>query len=259
MELAPKGTGKSYVFHKLSKRGWLISGGTVSRASLIYDNAKKTGGLITRFDFVAFDEIQTMKFVDPGQIQTALKDYMEFGEVKGFDAKMEADAGIIVLGNIDAEKFNTKVNMVDEINPMFRESATLDRFHGLVPGWEIPRMHQGLVADGWALNTEYFAEVLHLLRDEVIYAAIVDECLDVPEKPDMRDLTAIKRLCTAFVKLIFPHATRKSDINPDEFIQYCLNPAMEMRQSIKNQLCAVDPKEFDVPGKRTVPDIKYCY
>lgn len=44
IELAPKGTGKSYVFEKISKRGWLISGGTVSRASLIYDNAKKTGG-----------------------------------------------------------------------------------------------------------------------------------------------------------------------------------------------------------------------
>lgn len=41
MELAPKGTGKSYVYQKISKRGWLISGGTVSRASLIYDNAKK--------------------------------------------------------------------------------------------------------------------------------------------------------------------------------------------------------------------------
>ena len=259
IELAPKGTGKSYVFHKISKRGWLISGGTVSRASLLYDNAKKTGGLITRFDFVAFDEIQTMKFVDPGQIQTALKDYMEFGEVKGFDAKMEADAGIVVLGNVDAEKFNTKLNMVEEINPMFRESATLDRFHGLIPGWEIPRMHQGLVADGWALNTEYFAEVLHLLRDEMQYSAIVDECLDIPSKPDMRDLTAIKRLCTAYVKLIFPHATCKEDIPPGEFIKYCLEPAIEMRQSIKNQLCAVDPKEFDVPGKRNVPDITYRY
>ncbi len=89
LELAPKGTGKSYVYHKISKRDWLISGGTVSRASLIYHNQKKQGGLITRFDFVAFDEIQTMKFDQPGQIQTALKDYMEFGEVKGFDAKTE--------------------------------------------------------------------------------------------------------------------------------------------------------------------------
>jgi ATP-dependent Lon protease len=67
MELAPKGTGKSYVYQKISKRGWLISGGTVSRASLVYDNAKKTGGLITRFDFVGFDEIQSMSFVQPTQ------------------------------------------------------------------------------------------------------------------------------------------------------------------------------------------------
>ena len=60
IELAPKGTGKSYVFEKISKRGWLISGGTVSRASLIYDNSKKTGGLLTRFDYVGFDEVQSI-------------------------------------------------------------------------------------------------------------------------------------------------------------------------------------------------------
>ena len=259
LELAPKGTGKSYVFHKISKRGWLISGGTVSRASLIYDNAKKQGGLITRFDFVAFDEIQTMKFDQPGQIQTALKDYMEFGEVKGFDAKTEADAGIVVLGNIDAGRFDTNKNMVEEINPIFRESATLDRFHGLIPGWKIPRMHQRLIADGWTLNTEYFAEVLHSLRDEMRYSTIVDDCLDSPEKPDLRDLTAIKRMCTAFVKLIFPHAERKEDIESEEFIKYCLEPSLEMRRSIKKQLCIIDPKEFDVTGKRDIPDIKYKY
>ena len=69
IELAPKGTGKSYVFEKISKRGWLISGGTVSRASLIYDNAKKTGGLLTRFDYVGFDEVQSITFEQPRQIQ----------------------------------------------------------------------------------------------------------------------------------------------------------------------------------------------
>ena len=148
MELAPKGTGKSYVYQKISKRGWLISGGTVSRASLVYDNAKKTGGLITRFDFVGFDEIQSMSFVQPTQIQTALKDYMEFGEVQGFDASIVADAGIIVLGNIDASKFNVNENMMEEISSVFKESASLDRFHGFIPGWELPRMHQGLVANG---------------------------------------------------------------------------------------------------------------
>lgn len=259
MELAPKGTGKSYVFQKISKRGWLISGGTVSRASLVYDNAKKTGGLITRFDYVGFDEIQSMTFVQPNQIQTALKDYMEFGEVQGFDAQVVADAGIIVLGNIDASRFDTNENMMEEISQVFSESAALDRFHGFIPGWEIPRMHQGLVANGWALNTEYFAEVLHLLRDDLSYATIVDECLDVPSKPDKRDLTAIKRLCTALVKLLFPNATCKSDIPADDFIKYCLEPAKEMRSIIKRQLCIIDPKEFNVDGKREIPDIRYRY
>lgn len=257
MELAPKGTGKSYVYQKISKRGWLISGGTVSRASLIYDNQKKTGGLLTRFDFVGFDEIQSMTFDKPNQIQTALKDYMEFGEVQGFDAQIVADAGIVVLGNIDASRFNVDENMMEEISSVFRESASLDRFHGFIPGWEIPRMHQGLVANGWALNTEYFAEVLHLLRDDLSYAALVDECLAIPAKPDKRDLTAIKRLCSAFVKLLYPHAARKEDIPPDEFIRYCLEPAREMRRVIKKQLCIIDPKEFNVPGKRDIPDIRY--
>ena len=259
IELAPKGTGKSYVFEKISKRGWLISGGTVSRATLIYDNAKKTGGLLTRFDYVGFDEVQSITFEQPGQIQQALKHYMEFGEIKGFDAQMTSDAGVIVLGNIEATKFDVNQNMVDNISEVFGESATMDRFHGFIPGWEIPRMKQDLIADGWAINTEYFSEILHALRDDLAFATIVDECIAVPPKADKRDLTAIKRLCTAFLKLLFPHVTCKEDINPDEFIKYCLTPAKEMRAIIKHQLCIIDPKEFNVPGKNTIPDIQYKY
>ncbi len=257
IELAPKGTGKSYVYEKISKRGWLISGGTVSRASLIYDNAKKTGGLLTRFDYVGFDEVQSITFEQPGQIQQALKHYMEFGEIKGFDAQMSTEAGVIVLGNIDAGKFDINQNMVENISEVFGESATLDRFHGFIPGWEIPRLNQDLIANGWAINTEYFAEVLHAMRDDLSYAALVDDCLEVPAKADKRDMTAIKRLCTAFVKLLYPNAKHKGDIAADEFIKYCLNPAKEMRATIKKQLCIIDPKEFDVPGKNSIPDVQY--
>lgn len=257
IELAPKGTGKTYVYEKISKRGWLVSGGTVSRAALVYDNSKKQPGLLARFDYVGFDESQSIKFDQPSQIQAALKEYMEFGEIKGFDAQIAANAGIIVLGNINAEKFNTSVNMVSEINPIFQESATLDRFHGFIPGWEIPRMNQALIADGWAINTEYFAEVLHGLREEPQYSVVVEESIIAPPRADKRDLTAIKRICTAFVKLLYPHAAHKADIPKEEFLKYCLEPAMEMRQIIRTQLCIVDPKEYDLPGKRDVPHIEY--
>ena len=120
-------------------------------------------------------------------------------------------------------------------------------------------MHQGLIANGWALNTEYFTEVLHELREDLSYATIVDECLSMPPQPDKRDLTASKRLCSACVKLIFPQAKSKSDIKPEEFIKYCLEPAKEMRRTIKKQLCIIDPHEFNVPGKKDIPDIQYQY
>ena len=254
IELAPKGTGKSYVFEKISKRGWLISGGTVSRASLIYDNARKTGGLLTRFDYVGFDEVQSITFENPGQIQQALKHYMEFGEIKGFDAMLTADAGVIVLGNIDADRFDINKNMVEHISEVFGESATLDSFHGFIPGWKIPRLTTGLIAKGWAINTEYFAEVLHALRDDLSYASVVDAMLEIPSKADKRHTTAIKRICTAFLKLLFPHVQSPADIDREDFIHYCLEPAMEMRGVIYKQLCIIDPKEYAVPSK-AIPEI----
>lgn len=253
IELAPLGTGKSYVFDNISKYGWLVAAGTQTRASLFYDNNKKTRGIITQFDFVAFDEIQTMKFEKPEEIQTALKGYMQTGMVKGFDAQIPARAGIVVLGNVD--KFNENENLVAHINPVFRE-ATLDRFHGFISGWEIPRFHQGMVADGWGLNTQYFAEVLHKLRDEIEYSKLVSELLDMPKKPDKRDVDAITRLCTGFVKLIFPHWMKCADVSKDEFIFYCLEPAKSMRQIIRMQLGFVKPKEF---ANTFVPDIRFKY
>ena len=37
IELAPKETGKSYVFAQLSKYGWLVSGGSISRAKMFWN------------------------------------------------------------------------------------------------------------------------------------------------------------------------------------------------------------------------------
>lgn len=256
IELAPKGTGKSYVFEKISKRGWLISGGTVSRASLIYDNAKKLPGLLTRFDYVGFDEVQSITFEQPGQIQQALKHYMEFGEIKGFDAALSADAGVIVLGNIDADRFDINKNMVEHISKVFGESAVLDRFHGFIPGWEIPRMTTGMIAKGWAINTEYFAEVMHALRGDLSYGEVVEQLISYPSNADKRHMTAIKRLCTAFLKLLFPNVQKPDDISKEDFEHYCLKPAIEMRSVIYKQLCIIDPKEYSVKSK-AIPSVEY--
>ena len=50
IELAPKGTGKSYLFGRVSRFGWLSSGGTMSRAKMFYDQNRHTEGLVAGND-----------------------------------------------------------------------------------------------------------------------------------------------------------------------------------------------------------------
>ena len=57
IELAPKGTGKSYLFGRVSRFGWLSSGGVMSRAKMFYDISKRTEGLVSGNDFITLDEV----------------------------------------------------------------------------------------------------------------------------------------------------------------------------------------------------------
>lgn len=248
IELAPKGTGKSYLFGGVSRFGYLASG-VMSRSKLFFDLSRRTKGLVYNYDYVAFDEIQKLAFVNSDEISSTLKGYMEQGTISFGGHEGSADAGIILLGNIMQENMDEYKNMFVDLPTVFKESALLDRFHGFIRGWDIPRMHDDLKISGWALNSEYFCTMLHLLREDASYRAIVDQILEVPERADTRDTEAIKRIATGYLKLLFPHVRSPKDINSLEFTKYCLRPATKMRQIIKMQLGILDTeyKGKDVP------------
>lgn len=240
IELAPKGTGKSYLFGRVSKFGWLSSGGVMSRAKMFYDITKRTTGLVSGNDFVALDEVQTISFSDVDEMRAALKGYMESGVYTVGNFEGSADAGIILLGNISKENMDEYKSMFLELPSAFHESALIDRFHGFIKGWDIPRMHDDLKVSGWALNSEYFCTILHLLREDVSYRAIVDQIVEVPDRADTRDTEAVKRITTAFMKLLFPDVRSIRDVDLREFNRYCLRPATKMRTIIKKQLGILD-------------------
>lgn len=252
IELAPKGTGKSYLFGSVSRYGWLSSGGTMSRAKMFYDVARRTEGLVFGHDYVALDEVQTINFTDVDEMRGALKGYMENGKYTVGNHEGAADSGIILLGNIPASSMNEYLNMFSELPKVFHESALLDRFHGFLKGWELPRMNDDLKICGWALNSEYFSSIMHELRDDPAYRSVVDARVEVPEKSDTRDTEAIKRICTAYLKLLFPNVQHPEDIPSRDFNMFCLKPAIEMRSIIKIQLGILDPEEF---GGKTVPEL----
>lgn len=248
IELAPKGTGKSYIFGAISRYGYL-SGGKLTRARLFYDLSRREDGLVFFNDFIAFDEVQKVEFDNPNEMTQTFQNYMEQGTVHIGDKVDMADAGFVMLGNIDIEKMDQDVNMFDSLPIVFKSSALIDRIHGFIEGWDIPRMNEGLKVNGWALNSEYFTTILHLLREDTSYRAIVDRIVTYPEDADTRHTEAIKRIATAFLKLLFPNVRGVEDINEMEFERYCLRPARLMRRIILKQLSIID-REYagkDIP------------
>ena len=250
IELAPKGTGKSYVFGNVSKYGLLTDGGKVTRAKMFYDTSKKIPGFIVGHDYVAIDEVKLVQFGDVNEMRSVMQGYMERGRCEVNGNEVISDAGVVFLGNIDAENMDEYKNMLTELPSLFQESALVDRMHGFIKGWEIPPMKPELKISGWALNTEYFCTVLHLLRDDISYRAIVDQIVEVSSGAYERHVEAVKRLATAHLKLLFPNVRSVSDINKRQFYDYCLRPAVKMRTIIQRQLETIDPKEYRKEDKQ---------
>jgi ATP-dependent Lon protease len=86
VELAPKGTGKSYQFGRVGKYGWLVSGGTLTRAKMFGDINGKSPGLVASHDFVALDEIQSINFPDPSEMQGGRQQFYRFKKPQTSDS-----------------------------------------------------------------------------------------------------------------------------------------------------------------------------
>lgn len=255
IELAPQQTGKSYIFGKIDKYGWLAGGGSLSRAKLFLDMSpgSKSKGLVTFNDYVAIDEIKSIKFTNDREMAGILKGYMEDGYVNVGGTKVEGEAGIIFLGNISVNDMVNGQDMFKELPEVFRDTALIQRIHGFVPGHFIPPLSSSMYKKGWALNTEYFTEIMHSMRSKsetMHFRAMVEElvvCKSRSGSPSGREEEAVKRLCTAYLKLFFPHADEKLIQTMEfksDFNKYCLQPAIRMQEKVLEQMAIINPEEF---------------
>ena len=255
IELAPQQTGKSYIFGKIDKYGWLAGGGSLSRAKLFLDMrpGAKTKGLVTFNDYVAIDEIKSIKFTNDKEMAGILKGYMEDGYVNVGGTKVEGEAGIIFLGNISVNDMVNGNDMFKDLPEVFRDTALIQRIHGFVPGHYIPPLSSTMYKKGWALNTEYFTEIMHTMRSKsetMHFRAMVEELVECSSRDGIisgREEEAVKRLCTAYMKLFFPHADENLIQTMEfkkDFNRYCLQPAVRMQKKVLEQMAIINPEEF---------------
>lgn len=253
IELGPKGTGKSYCYNNNSKYLWLHVNGGTTRAEMFYNRLTRQYGPLKTHDGLGIDEVTTFDIKD-NEVRSMLKGYLEAGKAAIGKVTFASNCGICLLGNIPlSEQMLPYGNDYYRYLPgIFRESALMDRFHGFIQGWMIPRLSVGSIYEGWAINMEYLSEILHSLRTCPEYGKLFDEIVSFDATADLRDVKAVKKLATAYTKMLFPHIKTLeglTDSEKQEFIEayekYCLAPAIEKRGIIRLQ-CHLLDKEYQL-------------
>jgi ATP-dependent Lon protease len=163
VELAPKGTGKSFVYENMS-RYVAVRSGSITPAVLFFNDARKTPGLITRYDCVVIDEAQKVKGDSSGELTALLKSYLEAGRFgRGSADSIAAEAGIVILANIELDHNKRPLHEdigLFKIFPNFlRETAFIDRFSGFLPGWFLPRISKQTPSQSLGLKGDIFGEM----------------------------------------------------------------------------------------------------
>ncbi len=257
IELGPKSSGKSFTYNNLSQYFRMIAG-KCTRAQLVYNHATKQYGAIKNHDLIVFDEVSTLSFDDrTGELQGFLKSYLEAGHASLSDIKVVSTCGLGLAGNIAlTEDMKPVSEDFQELLPdIFCSSAMLDRFHLYIPGWLMPKISEGQLYYGWAIDTEVFSEYMHHMRTETYSQNIFDELVIYDKKTAyVRHARSVRKVATAYCKLLFPHVKSLDNFTPEEFeafkmlyLQYCLQPAIDARTYIYNQ-CKLIDREFKSYG-----------
>ena len=240
VELGPRQTGKTFLLRNTSPRVFTISGGKTTPANLFVNLATRAVGILGTRRVVVFDEIAHTTFGDEDATISTLKDYMESGQFSRGAKSFTADASLVFTGNLDVEDSRPDPRYRHLFEPLPRElidTAFLDRVHGYLPGWEIPKITPAALANGVGFVTDYFGEVLSQLRDDDFGSII--RGVELAAGMTQRDCVAVERITSGLLKLLYPDGKHTG-----EELQEALALASEFRQRVYNQLTEIAPGEF---------------
>ena len=231
IELGPPGTGKTYLFDKISVYSRVISGSVVSPAVLFYNIREKTSGLLAYYDVVVFDEIDKVGHGLQNEVVNKLLKFMADGSYDRGDVEIPSAASVVLVGNLPPLNQEYESVPCFELLPSsMQHKAFLDRLTGFIPGWEIGRIGQRqehlTPYNGFA--ADYFCEILHLLRG-LNYQNYIDQYVEL-ENANIRDEKGIKIIASGLLKLLHPDG----NFGPED-VWECVEHAVKYRQRVINQ------------------------
>ena len=242
VELGPRGTGKSYLLRNLSARTYLLSGARATPAALLYDLNRRRLGIIGTRKVVIFDEVTHTAFPDRALV-AALKDFMESGNIARGGRSFMSDTSLVFTGNLELDgegrlPSRHYTHLFEALPDSLRDTAIADRVHCFIPGWEIPKISDDVLADGVGLLSDYFGEVLGELRRDQMFLDFLQRNNKLINAT-MRDQTAVMRTAAGLLRMLYPNRQIGG-----EGLAHVLQVATELRQRVHRQLERMSPGEF---------------
>jgi len=241
MEFGPRATGKTYFYRNISFYTRIISGGQVTPAQLFYNIARRTIGEIGMKDCIVFDEVSKVTFPRPEEMMGKLKDYMVDGHFERGPKKATSLCSLVFMGNIEVSGY-VPIEDINYVLPdcMRNDTAFIDRIHGIIPGWEIPKIKKSEVhlSKNYGFSVDYFSEILHELR-KLDFTPLIRSMIEL-NKVTIRDEIGIYRTASGLAKILFPN----KEFSKDE-LALVIDFAVESRQKIADLLHKMSPGEFE--------------
>ncbi|HPL68496.1 MAG TPA: BREX system Lon protease-like protein BrxL, partial [Smithellaceae bacterium] len=248
VELAPRETGKTYLYRNISYYAHVLSGGKATPAQLFINlNTGKIGEVGTR-DAVVFDEIANTDFTDPKAFVSIMQGYMQDAKFSRGKKEMLAFASLIFVGNLDVQgnlPHEKYYHLFEPLPDFLQVIAFLDRIHAYLPGWEIPKLTPNSYSKDYGFITDFFCEIMHELRRMDLLASVRSRfaLIDVAKTSQGisgRDQRAIMKTSSGLLKLLYPDGRVTDDELKETLLLSC-----ELRQRVREQLHLIAPGEYD--------------
>ena len=123
---------------------------------------------------------------------------------------------------------------------MRNDTAFMDRIHGYLPGWDIPKVNKTLFTDHFGLVSDVLAETFSRLRSEA-RLGVMQGRAHFGGALSGRDTNAVNKTVSGLLKLLYPNASQPVS---DEDLEWAIRLAMEVRRRVKEQQKRIGSAEF---------------
>src|SRR5690606_29667050 len=122
-----------------------------------------------------------------------MKDYMASGSFSRGKSEIGAYASMVFVGNIDnVEQLVRSSHLLAPFPKVMIDTAFFDRFHGYLPGWEVPKFKPQNFTQDYGFIVDYLAEWLREMRKRN-FADAIGQYYQLGNNLNQRDSQAVRK------------------------------------------------------------------